>query len=102
MTKEIVIVGAGFAGVSAARTLAKKFKKDKDVNITLVDKNSFHTYLTELHEVAGGRVEANAIKYDLQRIFKKYPKVQLVTDKVLRIDYDKKEVVAEHQTLAYD
>ena len=58
--------------------------------------------MTELHEVAGGRVEASAIKYDLQRIFKKYPKVQLVTDKVLRIDYDKKEVVAEHQTLAYD
>ena len=102
MAKEIVIVGAGFAGVSAARTLAKKFKKEKDVNITLVDKNSFHTYMTELHEVAGGRVEASAIKYDLQRIFKKYPKVQLVTDKVLRIDYDKKEVVAEHQTLAYD
>ena len=102
MTKEIVIVGAGFAGVSAARTLAKKFKKDANVHITLVDKNSFHTYMTELHEVAGGRVEASAIKYDLQRIFKKYPKVQLVTDKVLRIDYDKKEVVAEHQTLAYD
>ena len=78
MTKEIVIVGAGFAGVSAARTLAKKFKKDSNVHITLVDKNSFHTYMTELHEVAGGRVEANAIKYDLQRIFKKYPKVQLV------------------------
>ncbi len=102
MTKEIVIVGAGFAGVSAARTLAKKFKKDKEVNITLIDKNSFHTYMTELHEVAGGRVEANAIKYDLQRIFKKYPKVQLVTDKVLRIDYDKKEVIAEHQMLKFD
>lgn len=102
MAKEIVIVGAGFAGVSAARTLAKKFKKDQNVNITLIDKNSFHTYLTELHEVAGGRVEASSIQYDLQRIFKKYPKVQLVTDKVLRIDYDKKEVIAAHQTLAFD
>lgn len=102
MTKEIVIVGAGYAGISAARTLAKKFKKNKDVNITLIDKNSFHTYMTELHEVAAGRVEPNAIKYDLQRIFKKYPKVQLVTDKVVTINYDKKEVVAEHNTLKYD
>ncbi|CQR24666.1 NADH dehydrogenase, FAD-containing subunit [Streptococcus varani] len=102
MTKEIVIVGAGYAGVSAARTLAKKFKKDQDINITLIDKNSFHTYMTELHEVAGGRIEADAIKYDLQRIFKKYPKVQLVTDKVLEVDYDKKEVIAEHQTLKFD
>lgn len=102
MAKEIVIVGAGYAGISAAQTLAKKFKKNQEVNITLIDKNSFHTYMTELHEVAAGRVEANAIKYDLQRIFKKYPKVQLVTDKVLRVDYDKKEVVAEHQTLSFD
>ncbi|MBY5035540.1 NAD(P)/FAD-dependent oxidoreductase [Streptococcus gallolyticus] len=102
MSQEIVIVGAGYAGISAAQTLAKKYKKNQDVNITLIDKNSFHTYMTELHEVAAGRVEPNAIKYDLQRIFKKYPKVQLVTDKVVNIDYDKKEVVAEHNTLKFD
>lgn len=102
MAKNIVVVGAGYAGISAAQTLTKKFKKDQDVTITLIDKNSFHTYMTELHEVAGGRVEANAIKYDLQRIFKKYPKVKLVTDKVVSIDYDKKEVIAEHQTLSFD
>lgn len=102
MTKNIVIVGAGYAGIAAARLLGKTFKKDQDVTVTLIDKNSFHTYMTELHEVAAGRVEANAIKYDLQRIFKKYPKVQLVTDKVVEIDYDKKQVVAEHQTLDFD
>ncbi len=102
MAKNIVIVGAGFAGVTAARHLGKTFKKNDDINITLIDKNSFMTYMTELHEVAAGRVEPEAIKYDLQRIFKKYPKVNLVTDKVLSIDYDKKEVVAEHRTLAFD
>lgn len=102
MTKNIVIVGAGYAGIAAARLLGKTFKKNADVSVTLIDKNSFHTYMTELHEVAAGRVEANAIKYDLQRIFKKYPKVQLVTDKVVEIDYDKKQVIAEHQTLAFD
>lgn len=102
MTKNIVIVGAGYAGVTAARSLAKTFKKNDEVTITLIDKNSFHTYMTELHEVAAGRVEPEAIKYDLQRIFKKYPKVDLVTDKVVSIDYDKKEVVAEHQVLPFD
>lgn len=102
MVKNIVIVGAGYAGIAAARQLGKTFKKDQDVTVTLIDKNSFHTYMTELHEVAAGRVEANAIKYDLQRIFKKYPKVQLVTDKVVEIDYDNKRVVAEHQALDFD
>ncbi|MCK4028241.1 NAD(P)/FAD-dependent oxidoreductase [Streptococcus suis] len=102
MTKNIVIVGAGYAGIAAARLLGKTFKKNSDIRVILIDKNSFHTYMTELHEVAAGRVEANAIKYDLQRIFKKYPKVELVTDKVVEIDYDKKEVVAEHQTISFD
>lgn len=102
MTKRIVIVGAGYAGIAAARLLGKTFKKDQDVSITLIDKHSFHTYMTELHEVAAGRVEASAIKYDLQRIFKKYPKVDLVTDKVVEIDYAKRQVVAEHQSLPFD
>lgn len=102
MTKDIVVVGAGYAGISAARQLAKKYKKGNDVTITLIDKNSFHTYMTELHEVAAGRVEPEAIKYDLQRIFKKYPKVNLVTDKVVSIDYDNKKVIAENQTLTFD
>lgn len=100
--KRIVIVGAGYAGVSAARQLAKTFKKNQDISITLIDKNPFMTYMTELHEVAAGRVEPEAVKHDLQRIFKKYPKVQLVTDKVTKVDYEKKEVLAEHGTFAYD
>lgn len=102
MTHNIVIVGAGYAGIASARYLAKTFKKQDDVTITLIDKNSFQTYMTELHEVAAGRVEPEAIKYDLQRIFKKYPKVQLVTDKVVAIDYERKQVQAEHQSLDFD
>lgn len=66
MEKRIIIVGAGFAGVSAARTLAKKYKKDLSVKITLIDKRSYMTYMTELHEVAADRVEPEAVKYDLR------------------------------------
>ena len=54
MTKKAIIVGAGYAGVAAALYLNKKGKKD-DLEITLIDRNSYHTLLTELHEVAGNR-----------------------------------------------
>lgn len=67
--KNIVVVGAGFAGVSATKKLAKKFKKNEDVTITLIDRHPYQTYMTELHEVAGGRVEPEAIQFDLQRLF---------------------------------
>ncbi|EGO9186073.1 NAD(P)/FAD-dependent oxidoreductase [Enterococcus faecalis] len=93
MTKQnIVVVGAGYAGVSATKFLAKKFKKDTDVTITLIDRHSYHTMMTELHEVAGGRVEPEAIQYDLQRLFSRKKNIKLVTDTVTGIDKENKVV----------
>ena len=93
MTKQnIVVVGAGYAGVSATKFLAKKFKKDTDVTITLIDRHSYHTMMTELHEVAGGRGEPEAIQYVLQRLFSRKKNVKLVTDTVTGIDKENKVV----------
>lgn len=102
MSKDIIVVGAGFAGLAAARKLGKKYKRDSSVNITLIDRHSYLTYMTELHEVAGGRVEPDAIKYDLKKLFGRLKNVNLVTDNVVNIDYDTQHVVAEHGTYHYD
>ncbi|MBZ6526720.1 FAD-dependent oxidoreductase [Aerococcaceae bacterium DSM 111021] len=102
MAKEIVVVGAGFAGVAAARKLGKKYKKDKTVNITLIDRHSYLTYMTELHEIAGGRLEPESIKYDLRRIFHRLRNVKLVTDDVSEIDHDNNVVVGEHGNYKFD
>ena len=51
----ILIVGAGYAGVLTAKKLEKRLRKNRDVEISIVDKNPFHTMLTELHEVAANR-----------------------------------------------
>lgn len=102
MAKEIVIVGAGYAGVAAARKLGKKYKKDKTVNITLIDRHSYLTYMTELHEIAGGRLEPDAIKYDLRRIFHRLPNVKLVTDEVKEINHDTNVVEGEQGAYKFD
>ncbi|MBO0471441.1 NAD(P)/FAD-dependent oxidoreductase [Enterococcus sp. DIV0242_7C1] len=103
MTKQkIVVVGAGYAGVSATKFLAKKLKKDSDVEITLIDRHSYHTMMTELHEVAGGRVEPEAIQYDLQRLFSRKKNVKLVTDTVTGIDKDKKVVQTKLGSYEFD
>ena len=89
--KKIVVLGGGYAGVLTAKKLEKKFKKNKDVQITLIDKQSYHTMLTELHEVAAGRVDEESIRMDLKRIFAGR-NVEVVLDEIKTIDFDKKEI----------
>ena len=47
---KILILGGGFGGVRCALDLEKKFKEE--VQITLLDKNSYHLFLPSLYEVA--------------------------------------------------
>lgn len=100
MTKKVLIVGAGYAGIEAALTLNKKKKKD-NIEITLIDKNPYHTLLTELHEVAGNRISEEGIRIPLASIFK-YTDVKLVMDEVKHFDFDNNKVSSENKTYDYD
>ncbi|WP_394238110.1 FAD-dependent oxidoreductase [Niallia oryzisoli] len=99
--KKIVVIGAGYAGVHAAKKLAKKYKRDDSVSITLIDRHSYHVMMTELHEVAANRVEPKDIQFDLRRLFNR-TKVKLVTDNVKKVDHDKKVITTEHGSYPYD
>ncbi|MDF2906072.1 MAG: FAD-dependent pyridine nucleotide-disulfide oxidoreductase [Herbinix sp.] len=101
MEKKIVIVGAGYAGILTAKKLAKQFKKRKDVSITIIDKNPFHTMLTELHEVAANRVDEESIKISLKKVFAGR-RVNVKMDSVTSIDFEKRTVLAENENYPYD
>ncbi len=102
MSKKVVIIGAGYAGVLTAKKLAKRVKKyNADVDITLIDRNPFHTMLTELHEVAANRVDEDSIKISLKRVFAKRA-VNVVLDHVTSIDFDAKKVIGETSSYDYD
>ncbi|MBN2795347.1 MAG: FAD-dependent oxidoreductase [Clostridia bacterium] len=98
--KQIVVLGAGYGGVLTAKKLAKKFKKNDDVVITLIDKNPYHTMLTELHEVAAGRVPEDAIRIELKKIFAGRP-VDVVLDYIEKIDFDQKKLIGKKE-YSYD
>jgi NADH:ubiquinone reductase (H+-translocating) len=100
MGKRIVIVGAGYAGILTAKKLEKKLKK-QDVQITIIDKNPFHTMLTELHEVAANRVDEDSIKIDLRKVFAGR-KVDVKIDTVASIDFEKKTVIGTSESYSYD
>ncbi len=99
--KNVVIVGAGYAGILTAKKLAKKFRKNDDIRVTIIDKNPFHTMLTELHEVAANRVDEDSIKISLSKVFAGR-KVDVKLDTVESIDFEGKKVLGKADTYDYD
>lgn len=101
MEKRIVIIGAGYSGILTAKKLAKRFKHRDDVTVTIIDKNPFHTMLTELHEVAANRVDEDSIKISLQKVFAGR-KVDVKLDTVESIDFERKLVLGSTSQYGYD
>lgn len=99
--KNIIILGAGYSGVQAAKILSKKYKKNNDVEITLIDRNPVHTLMTLLHEVAGGRVEPDSVQIDLRKIFYG-SKVKIITEEVKNVDVNKQVLTTEFSEYEYD
>ncbi len=97
----IVILGGGYGGVETAKLLNKRFKKDSGVSITLIDRNPYHTLMTELHEVAGSRTEPEAVQISFARIFGG-TKVNVVIDNIENIDFKTKTLVSESSRYDYD
>ena len=103
VTKRIVVLGAGYAGLLVAKKLEKKFTRSekKHVEITIIDKNPFFTMLTELHEVAAWRVDESSIRIDLEKVFAGRD-VNVVKDNIIETDYQKNILTGELGTYQYD
>lgn len=100
--RRIVVLGGGYAGVHAAKHLHKAFKRMQDkVEITLIDKYNYHTLMTELHEVAGNRVDEEAVKITFNRIFAGTC-VHVVQDEIVNIDFKTQRLVSNTSVYDYD
>lgn len=102
--QNIVIVGGGYAGVLTAKKLIKKLKKEikaGEVELTLIDRQPYHTLMTELHEAAFDRTNSEAIKVYHKKIFnQKY--INLMLANVESINYDGKTITTDNGEVAYD
>jgi NADH dehydrogenase len=99
--KRIVILGGGYGGVHAAKKLHKKYKRREDIEITLIDKNPYHTLMTELHEIAGSRTEPEAVQVSFHKIFGG-KRVNVIIDEVTGVDFDEKTLSSETASYPYD
>lgn len=101
MAHKVLILGAGYAGIEAALTLHKKKRKKDDIEITIIDKNPYHTLLTELHEVAGNRITEDAVIVPLKDIFA-YTDVKIVKDEIKNIDLENNKLISDTNEYQYD
>src|ERR1700745_4359866 len=63
---QIVVAGAGYAGLHVALRLTAKLRNHPEMELTLVDRHDYHQVITELPRVASGTRAADAVRIPLQ------------------------------------
>lgn len=93
----VVILGGGFAGLTAARHLRRT-----PVDVTLVDRSNHHLFQPLLYQVATAALTAPDIAAPLRKLLRRQKNAQVLMGEALDIDVDARRVVLEHGTLDYD
>ena len=96
--KQIIIIGAGFAGLKLARTL----NNHPDYCITLIDKNNYHQFQPLFYQVAMASLDASNISFPLRHMFKKSKNVSIRLATVTNIDTEKNKVETTGGYFDYD
>lgn len=96
----IVILGAGFAGLMTVKTLQKELGPN-EAEILFVNKHDYHFQRTWLHQIAGGTLHPNRVRFDINPLLD-HNKVTFIKDTVKSIKPDEKKVVLENQIINYD
>ena len=65
---QIVVAGAGYAGLHVTLRLTAKLRNHPEVELTLVDRHDYHQAITELPRVASGTRAADAVRIPLQEM----------------------------------
>src|SRR4051812_26837037 len=95
----VVIVGGGFGGLYAARTLGK----DDRVAVTLVDRRNHHLFAPLLYQVATGALAPGEIAQPLRSILRKHANTTVLLGEATGLDAENRVLhLDDGGTLAYD
>jgi NADH:ubiquinone reductase (H+-translocating) len=93
----VVIVGAGFGGLAAARRLA-----DQPIDVTVIDQRNYHLFQPLLYQVATAALSPADVAWPIRSIFAKHSNIRVVLGKVKGIDLQKRKVKSDGLSLNYD
>jgi len=93
----VVIVGAGFAGLTAARRIARL-----PVQITVVDRKNHHTFQPLLYQVATAGLSPGEIAAPIRWILRAYSNVEVLLEEVIDFKLENKKIITQEQVLDHD
>ncbi len=93
----VVIVGAGFAGLSAAKALARTL-----FHVTLIDRHNYHLFQPLLYQVATAGLSPADIASPIRGILRRQRNATVILANVSGVDVDRREVIAEGRRVAFD
>jgi NADH:ubiquinone reductase (H+-translocating) len=99
MTK-IVIVGAGFGGLAAARNLAAHTKND--VQITIIDRRNHHLFQPLLYQVAMAGLSPAEIAIPVRTVMSPYKNAEVLLGHVDRVEASEQYVLRDGEKIQYD
>lgn len=95
--KRVVIVGAGFAGLTLAKKLSSKY-----FQVVLLDKNNYHQFQPLLYQVATAGLEPSSISFPLRKIFQKRKNVFIRIAEVKSVNAESNSVCTSIGDISYD
>ncbi|HMD15727.1 MAG TPA: NAD(P)/FAD-dependent oxidoreductase [Terriglobales bacterium] len=93
----VVIVGAGFGGLTAARRIARL-----PVQVTVVDRRNHHTFQPLLYQVATAGLSPGEITAPIRWILKRDSNIEVLLEEVVDFNLQQKKVITKEQQLEYD
>ncbi|AFH49472.1 NADH dehydrogenase [Ignavibacterium album JCM 16511] len=97
MKKKILIIGAGFGGLTAAKNLA-----DTEFEITLIDKTNHHLFQPLLYQVATAALSPSDIAVPIRSLLSDNKNIKVILDEVISIDKNNHIVNFKDSQLEFD
>ena len=95
--KKIIIVGAGFAGLQAAKGLA-----NTSFEVIIIDKHNYHLFQPLLYQVATAGLSPADIALPIRNIFPAQPNFKIILDELIEINDKTNQIKTKNNTYFYD
>lgn len=88
--ERVVIIGVGFGGMTAAKVL-----EGEDVDVVVIDRNNYHTFLPLLYQVATSGLNPADVAYPARGLFRRQRRVNFRQGTVIGVDWEAKQVLLQ-------